>query len=221
MTQQLSEFAQTEGLPNVWCARRGSLRCTAIKLKRGGLVLFSPVLGLTADVREQLQALGPVRFLLAPNHYHNKALNEYSQAFPDAAIVAPPAAHDRLVRVTGLRFDDLTELKRTLPQSTKILTTVGLKTGEIWLRIKTQADIAWIVVDAFCTRVAITKPSDASAPALLGTFPKMGVADKQIYGDWVRKQIALDQPSIVIPCHGLVMRAAALPLRLEALIEKL
>jgi len=221
MAQQLSEFAQIEGLPNVWCARRGSLRCTAIKLKGGGLVLFSPVLGLTAQGREQLQSLGPVRFLLAPNHYHNKALTEYSHAFPDAAIVAPPDAHERLGRVTGLSFDGLTALRKSLPQSVKLLTTVGLKTAEIWLRIKTQANVTWVVVDAFCTRVTAGKSPDISAPALLGTFPKMGVADKQIYGEWVRKQIAQDQPSIVIPCHGLVIRAVALPSRLEALIATL
>jgi len=176
---------------------------------------------MTAQGREQLQSLGSVRFLLAPNHYHNKALTEYSHAFPDAAIVAPPDAHERLVRVTGLRFGDLTELRQSLPQSVKILTTVGLKTGEIWLRVKTQANVAWVVVDAFCTRVTTTKSSDATAPALLGTFPKMGVADKQVYGDWLGKQIAQDQPNIVIPCHGLVIRAATLPGRLEALIEKL
>ena len=221
MAQSLSVFVPVTGLPNIWCARRGGARCTAVKLKGGGLMLFSPVQGLTASVQEQLAALGSVRFLLAPNHYHNKALLEYSKAFPDAAVVAPLDAQPRLARVTGLAFDDLSALTSVLPPSVKLLFPPGLKTGECWLRIKAKDTMAWVVVDAFCTRTAPAGASKASAPELLGTFPKMGVADKSVYGEWVQKQVAKDQPTIILPCHGLEIRAVSLPKKLNALIAKL
>ena len=221
MTQSLSEFESLPGLSNIWCARRGTLRCTAVKLKGGGLMLFSPVLGLTASGREQLSSLGKVQFLLAPNHYHNKAMAEYAHAFPEASIVAPPDAQERLTRVTGLEFDDLTGLRRVLPQHVKLLVPQGLKTGECWLRVKTQTGIAWVVVDAFYARANNQKALEVAVPEMLGTFPKMGIADKQTYGAWVQAQIERDQPTIVVPCHGSLIRSALLPKRLAALVAKL
>ncbi len=220
MTQSLSEFASIPGLKNIWCARRGTLRCTAIKLKGGGLMLFSPVPGLTAPARAQLDSLGKVQFLLAPNHYHNKAMAEYAQAFPEASIVAPQDAQERLTRVTGLQFDDLTSLKRALPQHVKFLVPPGLKTGECWLRVKTQTDVAWIVVDAFYARARKSGALETSIPEMLGTFPKMGIADKQTYGAWVQAQIGRDQPTIVMPCHGLLIRSVDLPGRLASLMAR-
>ncbi len=218
MAKGLSEFEPVEGLPGVHCARNGTLRCTAIGLKSGELCLFSPVQGLGDAARASLEGLGPVRYLLAPNHYHNKAVAEYAAAFPDAELVAPDGAIPRLEKITGHAFGPLGRLTAALPGSVTVVHTEGLKTGEIWLRVEEAGAVTWIVVDAFCTTKKNAGTPVTETPELLGTFPKFGVADAGIYRPWVEQQIEADKPGMIIPCHGAIIRSGALPGTLRALM---
>lgn len=220
MAKGLSEFEPVEGVSGIYCARKGTLRCTAIRLETGDLCLFSPVQGLGDAARAGLDGLGPVRFLLAPNHYHNKAVAEYADTFPDAELAAPEAAIPRLEKVTGHAFDGLAGVAAALPGSITILHPEGLKTGEIWLRVEEAGSVTWIVVDAFCTTKGNAGAPVAEIPELLGTFPMFGVADAGIYRTWVGKQIEADRPGMIIPCHGAVIRSGALPGSLRALMAE-
>lgn len=74
MSKLLSAFAALDDFSGLYRAERGSLRCTAIRLRSGGLLLFSPVQGLGDTAIASLAALGEVEVLFAPNHYHNKRL---------------------------------------------------------------------------------------------------------------------------------------------------
>ena len=54
---------------------KGRVRMTAMGLKDGGLVVVSP--GKRADeARKNLEKWGKVKFLLAPNSFHNAGLGE-------------------------------------------------------------------------------------------------------------------------------------------------
>lgn len=64
-------------------------RMTIARLQNGDLWLHSPI-DLAPDLRRELDALGPVRFIVAPNKYHYLSLHEYSLAFPDAQLFAAP-----------------------------------------------------------------------------------------------------------------------------------
>lgn len=55
----------------------------------GGLWVWSPV-ALTDDIREAVEALGPVRHLVAPNSLHHSFLAEWAAAYPDAQVHAAP-----------------------------------------------------------------------------------------------------------------------------------
>jgi len=62
-----------------------STRMTVIRLADGSLFLHSPV-RLTDGLRSELDALGPVRVVVAPNKAHHLFVGEYQAAYLDARI---------------------------------------------------------------------------------------------------------------------------------------
>lgn len=217
MGKLLSPFEALEGLEGVYTATRANLRCTALRLRSGGLCLFSPVKGLGNEAIASLQELGKVEILLAPNHWHNMGLREYAEAFPGAALCTSPRASVRLSSITQLRFESLSPLEKLLPQNMQILVPEGLKTGEVWLSITDAQRCAWAVVDAFCGPGANKREPD-NGPAILGTFPKFGLSDRTIYLDWLERQIEADAPTTMVPCHGAVLQDGQLPDKLRRLV---
>jgi len=213
LAQKLTPFEELDGVEGISCSLTDKLRCSAILLKDQSICLFSPVTGLHPAVLESLTIIGEVKFLFAPNHYHNKGLREYAGAFPEASLCATDAASTRLQKATGLDFQTLEKLETLLPKNIRLLFPEGLKTGEAWLRIETATTVAWLVVDAFMGSESADKPE------LLKTFPSYGVGDKKVYGAWVRNQIEKDQPRILVPCHGPVIRSDSLSDQLNQLVD--
>ncbi|MDJ0849564.1 MAG: DUF4336 domain-containing protein [Myxococcota bacterium] len=76
-------------------------RMTAVRLTDGGLWLHSPV-KLDAETRSDLETLGPVRFVVAPNKVHHLFVAPYAEAFPDAELWAAPGLPEKKKQ---LRFD--------------------------------------------------------------------------------------------------------------------
>jgi len=58
-------------------------------LGEGGLWVWSPV-ALTQDLRSAVDALGPVRYIVAPNSLHHTFLAEWATAYPEARVHAAP-----------------------------------------------------------------------------------------------------------------------------------
>jgi hypothetical protein len=218
MKKLLSEFIALDGFDGLYCAVKGPLRCTAIRLRTGGLCLFSPVQGLTEKAVASLRGMGEVEILLAPNHYHHKGLREYAEAFPKALICASAGAASRLEGITQLRFESLDALRALLRDGTKLVVPAGLKTGEVWICASgSNRSRAWIVVDAFCG------PNDseeiAAEPCILGTFPRFGVADRSTYFEWLERQLEPDNPKAIVPCHGAVVRSQKLSSVIRELVS--
>ena len=64
-------------------------RMAVIRLADGGLFIWSPV-ALTDTLRAEVDALGPVRHLIAPNALHHVFIAEWKRAYPGAMLYAPP-----------------------------------------------------------------------------------------------------------------------------------
>ncbi len=64
-------------------------RMAVIRLSDGGLAIWSPV-ALTPPIRRGIDALGPVKFLIAPNSLHHLFLPEWAGAYPQAQLCAAP-----------------------------------------------------------------------------------------------------------------------------------
>ncbi|MEQ9619570.1 MAG: DUF4336 domain-containing protein [Deltaproteobacteria bacterium] len=81
-------------------------RMTVIRLASGDLFLHSPV-RLTDSLREELNALGNVKHLVAPNRFHHLNVGDYVKAYPEAELYAAPGLPEkrRDIKFTGVLSD--------------------------------------------------------------------------------------------------------------------
>jgi hypothetical protein len=64
-------------------------RMTVVRLGDGGLFVHSPV-SLEGGTREAVDALGPVRAVVAPSRFHHLYVGEWARAYPGAVVCACP-----------------------------------------------------------------------------------------------------------------------------------
>lgn len=69
-------------------------RMSVIRLGDGGLWLHSPV-ALSDPLRAALDAIGPVRFVVAPNRMHHLHVGDYASAYPEAELHGAPGLADK------------------------------------------------------------------------------------------------------------------------------
>ncbi|QPF87224.1 DUF4336 domain-containing protein [Bradyrhizobium genosp. L] len=67
-------------------------RMAVIRLADGNLFIWSPV-RLTESLGAAVDALGPVRHIVAPNSLHHLFLAEWKRAYPGAVLYVPPGLH--------------------------------------------------------------------------------------------------------------------------------
>ena len=99
---------------NVWIVDAGRIkaaglplpiRMTVIRLSSGDLLLHSPT-RFSHALREELEQLGPIKYLLAPNIAHWMFLPDWQAALPNAQVYAAHGLAERQqVRRSGLRID--------------------------------------------------------------------------------------------------------------------
>lgn len=63
-------------------------RGTVVRLTTGNTAVFSPT-ALTNSVRKEVDALGPIKYIVAPDQEHHIFLEEWAKAFPQAKVVGP------------------------------------------------------------------------------------------------------------------------------------
>jgi Domain of unknown function (DUF4336) len=64
-------------------------RMAVARLTDGGVWVWSPV-ALTDKLADEVQAIGPVRYIVSPNKIHHLFIREWADRWPDAQIYAPP-----------------------------------------------------------------------------------------------------------------------------------
>ena len=69
-------------------------RMAIIRLADGALFIWSPV-ALSEELRAAVDALGEVRYLIAPNSMHHLFLGDWRRAYPGARLFAPPGLRQR------------------------------------------------------------------------------------------------------------------------------
>ncbi|WP_137933420.1 DUF4336 domain-containing protein [Mesorhizobium comanense] len=76
-------------------------RMAVIRLSAGGLFIWSPV-ALTDALRAEVNAMGEVRFLIAPNSLHHVFLAGWQSGYPDARVYAAAGLREKR---RDIRFD--------------------------------------------------------------------------------------------------------------------
>ncbi|MGO4715084.1 DUF4336 domain-containing protein [Bradyrhizobium sp. 2TAF24] len=69
-------------------------RMAVIRLDSGALFVWSPV-RLADDVQAEVDALGDIRHIVAPNSLHHLFLAEWNAAYPNARLYAPPGLRNK------------------------------------------------------------------------------------------------------------------------------
>lgn len=69
-------------------------RMAVIRLSDGTLFIWSPV-ALADGLRAAVDALGPVRHIVAPNSLHHLFIGDWQAAYPDARLYAPPGLRNQ------------------------------------------------------------------------------------------------------------------------------
>ncbi|MGC4048237.1 MAG: hypothetical protein QM757_00765 [Paludibaculum sp.] len=73
-------------------------RMTAVRLKSGGLIIFSAVALLDHEMAE-LEAFGQPKFLVVPSVMHRLDAPSYAQRYPNIIVVAPSAGAQKIGEV--------------------------------------------------------------------------------------------------------------------------
>lgn len=82
---------------------RISSRMTVVRLRDNKLWLHSPV-PLTPQLRAELESLGQVAYIVAPNKTHHLFVGPYAAAFPDAIMFGAPGLARKRPDLQGLRI---------------------------------------------------------------------------------------------------------------------
>lgn len=84
--------------PDIWIADGPNVsvagfhypsRMVVIRLSTGALFVLSPI-GLSAEIRAEVLAIGRIQHVVAPNSLHHLFLPEWERAYPEAKFYAPP-----------------------------------------------------------------------------------------------------------------------------------
>lgn len=84
----------TDGLPVKVAGFRYPTRMAVIRLSNGDLFIWSPI-ALSDALRTEVDALGDVCHLIAPNSLHHLFLDDWRRAYPHARTYAPPGLREK------------------------------------------------------------------------------------------------------------------------------
>lgn len=94
MLEQLGEGIWSAKLPLRMLGLEIGTRTTVVRLPDGGLFVHSPA-KLDPEFKEAVDALGPVREVVAPNRYHHLYVQEWKDAYPEARVHAAPGLPEK------------------------------------------------------------------------------------------------------------------------------
>lgn len=106
MLRELAPNLYTAEQPLKYLGFEIGTRMTVIRLADGSLFIHSPI-RLTPEVRSDLEGIGPVKFLVAPNRFHHLFIADYVSALPASEAYCAPGleAKRRDVRFAGTLRD--------------------------------------------------------------------------------------------------------------------
>ncbi|HEY1075293.1 MAG TPA: DUF4336 domain-containing protein [Fontimonas sp.] len=109
--QPIAENLWTVRAPQTFVGLHIGTQMTVVRLSGGGLLLHSPI-AIAPELRDQIEALGPVQYVVCPNLFHHLHAGGAVAIWPEAKLYGPAALQRKR---KDLSFDGL--LGETLPPS--------------------------------------------------------------------------------------------------------
>jgi hypothetical protein len=110
MLHALAEHLWIVDRPQRFYGLEVGCRMTVMRLEDGSLLLHSPV-ALDAELRRALDALGAVRYAVAPNRFHHLYAGDVVRAYPDARLWVGPGVERKRpdLTIAGVLTDEAPE----------------------------------------------------------------------------------------------------------------
>jgi hypothetical protein len=188
------------------------LRMVAIRLKSGGLLIYSPMSGMSEKEFEQIDRMGSPAWLLAPNHFHNLGIPAFQQQYPKSRICASEQAISRLRKIIKGEISVMESMATELPDGVRFMVPEGLKTGEVWLAITADTDKRVLVeCDCFFNMTESKNFLFGWILRMTGGMPGLRVSKvfrmialkrRSTYLDWIRRNLGEFLPNLLVPSHG-------------------
>lgn len=151
-------------------------RTTIIRLRDGALLVHSPS-RLGAEMRRELDAKGPVRFVVAPNRFHHVFVGDYQRAYPDAEFYCAPGLDTKRadLKFTATLTDEVqpvwqSQLEQLVFRSFSPLNEVVFFHRASRTLLFTDLIVNVIRSDSALTKVALTLDGTFGAPAVPRMF---------------------------------------------------
>lgn len=109
-----------------------STTMTVLRLPDGDVVVHSPI-ALTDERRQAVEALGPVRHLVAPNLFHHRWLGDWATAYPAAALHVPLGLPKKRHDLPADRVRTLSSEPGAFADTLEVVPIEGCRLGEIAL----------------------------------------------------------------------------------------
>lgn len=89
MLERLDDALWVAAAPQTFLGLHLGTRMTIVRGRDGGAIVHSPI-ALTDELRGAVEAIGPVRSIIAPNAFHHLHAGGWAAAYPDARLVGAP-----------------------------------------------------------------------------------------------------------------------------------
>lgn len=193
-------------------------------------VLVSPGEPLLEDWLKHFGAEGMKINIIFPNHYHYLGVARWLEQYPDACLYASKKA---IVALQEKGFTNITAIEDeqpTLPSGYSILIPPGHRGGDVWLSKQNKASgSVWITCDSFQNYSRLSnQPIARILQRVLGTAPGLKLSqfvkwllldNRRAFKRWALNQLDVDQPTTLIPSHGVVEQDDNLSKRLKRLLD--
>src|SRR5699024_7744915 len=98
MTTKLRSFSPSTWIvdaPQKVAAMQFGTRSTIVRLPSKGLAIISPI-DFDDQIAQEIDALGQVDFIIAPNLFHHLYFNDAAKRWPTAKALLPPSLKEKV-----------------------------------------------------------------------------------------------------------------------------
>lgn len=207
-----------EAGPGVWVrsyrfSGASTSNAFVVRFGDGELAIISPPCHVDEAGFTELDALGRVSALVAPNGFHHLGLPAFAARYPDAKLYANPSASKRIAKkYPKMRaFESMEALEARLPAGLRIFDPPHMKTPDAMAWAETPSGVIWYSNDVLGNLSEL--PSawilrklfewTKSAPGFkVNRLVLKFFRPQAPFAEWFRSEIETRPPIIVVPGHG-------------------